>query len=89
MKYYVIEPCKSSNGFEIKYKNRINIDLAKKVFEDSAGTSIVILTKFNKYDISIYSSGRIMIKSNEKMEKKDIGELSRKITAMLEEVNAL
>ena len=32
MKYYVVEPCKTSAGFEIKLKEKLDLAKAKKAF---------------------------------------------------------
>ncbi len=89
MKYYVLEPCKSSNGFEIKFQAKIDLDRSAEVFEPVSRSLVVLLAKFGDYTLSIYSSGRIMIKSDKRMDRKDVEHAAEEITAKLEEGNAI
>ncbi|MBN1169507.1 hypothetical protein JXA56_00640 [Candidatus Micrarchaeota archaeon] len=88
MKYYVVEPCTTANGFEIKLKKRIDIGKAEHVFsklgEIIASSPVVLLVKIKDYSASVYASGRIMIKSERKMEKKEADDLAREIVPELE-----
>lgn len=78
--YFVIEPCTSSNGIEVKLKNK-KFDLAKcaeiltsnpdSQFEILSEMKVVILAKSKNYSISIYESGRMMIKEIKKTKKNE------------------
>ena len=91
--FYVVEPCKSSGGIEIKLKDkRINISKAEKAFSkhgEVAGSSpVVLLVGYKGYSISIYGSGRLMVKG------KKIGlnkgeELAKELLSILEEGGAI
>jgi hypothetical protein len=65
--YYLVEPCSSANGYEIKLKGRgIDIEKAGKAVESigsvSASMPVVVLAKVGSYSLSIYASGRVMMK---------------------------
>jgi hypothetical protein len=72
--FFVVEPCNSSGGFEIKLRDR-KLDLARcgKAFESIGSmignTGIVLLAKVDGYSLSVYGSGRIMVKSVDKKKK--------------------
>src|SRR3989338_3460192 len=81
-KFYTVEPCASSNAYEIKL-------LDKKIILDRAGigetiakTPAVLLVKFENCSLSIYASGRIMIKGIGK-EKANADSISEKIISEL------
>jgi hypothetical protein len=73
--FFLIEPCSSANGLEIKFRGR-NIDLKKLSFLiekeggfSGASTAVVLLAKIDDFEISAYASGRIMVKSKTKNKK--------------------
>lgn len=73
--FFLIEPCSSANGLEIKFRGR-NLDLKKlsSLIEKKDGlcgacTAVVLLAKIDEYEISAYASGRIMVKSKVKSKK--------------------
>ena len=88
MKYYVVEPCTTSNGFEIKLKEKIDLQKAESIFSKSgeivASSPVVLLIKLKHYSLSIYASGRMMVKSEKKMKKEDIDKLALEIIPQLE-----
>jgi hypothetical protein len=94
MNYFVVEPCNSSGGFEIKLRER-KLDLARceKVFEKigsmAGNTGVVLLAKVDDYTLSVYGSGRIMVKSKKRKQRADIEALSSRIMAALEAGGAL
>lgn len=90
MDFFVVEPCSSSNGVEIRLKNR-KLDLKKaETLFPSVGTSpVVLLVKFNGYAVSLYASGRIMIKGSKKISSKVGNSLAKDIIALLEKNNAI
>jgi hypothetical protein len=92
--YYVIEPCASANGIEIKLKGRkIDIKLAEKALS-TLGASVlsgpvVTMAKLDDYSISVYGSGRMMVKSGKKIEDKKIKLLAKKLIDSFEESGAI
>jgi hypothetical protein len=88
MKYFVVEPCKTSGGFEIKLKEKLNLAKAKSVFSTlgtvAAESPVVLLVKVDDYTISVYGSGRMRVKSERKMKQAEIESLAKKIVHELE-----
>jgi hypothetical protein len=77
--FYTIEPCTTSNAYELKFVERIKIDLEKaspileKEGEVLAKTPVVLVFKTNSFNASVYASGRIMMKNVTKKEAEDLG----------------
>ena len=75
--YYLVEPCTSASGFEIKLKKGFTINLKKAeqlLSLDSWSTissSVVLIASKASLSLSIYASGRIMIKSEKKVKMKE------------------
>ncbi len=96
--YFVVEPCTSANGIEIKLKEK-KLDLKRtaevlsKMGLVAASSPVFILAKIGKYSISAYASGRLMIKSqsksNKKIEDKKIEVLAKKLISAFEEAGAI
>ncbi len=93
--YFVVEPCNSSGGFEIKLRER-RIDLSRcekaigSIGSVAGNTGIVLLAKVDDYTLSVYGSGRIMVKSKKKRPRRaDIESLSLKIMDALEKGGAI
>lgn len=87
-KFYTVEPCASSNAYEIKLRDKkINLDLVE-IGETIAKTPAVLVTRFANCSLSIYASGRIMIKGIGK-EKGKADEVSEKIVFALEACGAI
>ncbi|MBI5046696.1 hypothetical protein HZC07_03105 [Candidatus Micrarchaeota archaeon] len=92
--YFVVEPCVSSNGIEIKLKDR-KIDLKKaqpafsKLGEVVASSSVVLLVKINGYSLSVYGSGRMMVKGVKRTETKKIEKLAISMLRALEKEGAI
>lgn len=91
--FFVVEPCKSSNAFEIKLKDK-KLDLKRceiaipQFGKVIASGPVVLLAKTDEYSISIYASGRIMVKGK-KLESKKIDALARKILGIFETCGAI
>lgn len=91
--FFLIEPCSSANGLEIKFRGK-NIDLKKlSVLIDAQGvcgasTSVVLLGKIDDFEISAYASGRIMVKSPKKS-KKQISDFCAEFAMKLNGSNCL
>lgn len=84
--FCTVEPCASSNAFEIKFKGG-KIDLDKvNLGEVLAKTPAVLICKFQGKGISIYGSGRIMIKG---INKNEADKFSEEIVSSLRASGAL
>ncbi len=87
--YFVVEPCTTSSGFEIKLKGKkINLKKAEAVFSKlgnvAASSPVVLLASIKDYSISVYASGRMLVKSEKKLDKKSVTRLARQIVDGLE-----
>lgn len=92
--YFVIEPCTSANGIEIKLKGKnIDIRLAEKALfgmgASVLGGPVVTMAKLGGYSVSVYASGRMMVKTDKKINAKRIEALAKKIIAAFEESGAI
>ncbi|MBU0532932.1 hypothetical protein KKB44_05565 [Candidatus Micrarchaeota archaeon] len=91
--YFVVEPCATANGFEIKFKKAINLVKAEEAISSLgktiASSPIVLLAKIKNYSVSVYASGRIMIKSNTKMSEKSAEQLAKKLSHAFEKEGAI
>ena len=89
--FYTIEPCATMNAFEIKFKKATKINLerasaALKVLGEILGqTPIVIFLKSNSYSVSIYASGRVVLKN---IMREDAERIGRRIADALEQGGA-
>lgn len=90
--FYVVEPCKSSGGVEIKLKKKIDIKKAEKALSkhgEVAGSSpVVMLVGYKGYSLSVYGSGRMMVKGKRVSLKKG-EELAKELVSILEKGGAL
>jgi hypothetical protein len=88
--FFVVEPCTSSNGIEIKLNGK-KIDLKKAgAVLDSVGESpVVLLAKFHGYSLSIYASGRIMVKGKKRIQLKSGERLAKALMKILEKNSAV
>jgi ribonuclease HIII len=91
--YYVVEPCTTAKGFEIKLKNK-TIDLAKAegalstIGEIVGSSGVVLLVKMKGLSLSVYASGRMMVKGK-KASQKEADELASEICAALKSTGAI
>jgi len=81
---------------EIKLKDlKINMENAEAAFSSlgtvAGSSSVVMLAKVGKYTISVYASGRMMVKEDKttKSKKKEIDILAQKILRALETHDAI
>jgi len=87
--YFVVEPCTTSAGFEIKLKDK-RFDIKKceqalATIGDVVGsTSVVLVAKIEGHSVSVYGSGRMMVKSEKRLREKEVHELAEKMMAALE-----
>ncbi|NYZ77311.1 hypothetical protein H0O02_03270 [Candidatus Micrarchaeota archaeon] len=93
MEYTVDESCTSVDAYEVKLKNKMRIDLARvKAAVPKAGgeivaeTPVVLMAKINGKGVSIYASGRILIKDAERNASEEI---AKKLGPALEREGAL
>ncbi|MFH0885194.1 MAG: hypothetical protein V1861_05795 [Candidatus Micrarchaeota archaeon] len=92
--FFVIEPCQTANGVEIKLKDR-KIDLKKAepalaaLGEVLGSSPVVLLAKVGTYSISVYGSGRMMVKGKKKPSEKAARALAIKLLNALEKGGAL
>lgn len=93
MDYTVDESCTSVDAYEIKFKSKMKIDLLKAKSsmkrinsEVVAETPVVIMVKINDKGVSIYASGRILVKD---AERKASEEIAKKLVFALESEGAL
>jgi hypothetical protein len=91
--YFVVEPCQTAGGFEIKLKGK-RIDLGKagealsSRGEVMGSSPVVLLMKMGAYSISVYGSGRMMVKGK-KLTSKAVQALAGDIVKMLEKGGAI
>lgn len=92
--YYVIEPCATANGIEIKLRGRkIDLKSAEKALAGMGASAfsgpVVIMAKLGAFSISVYGSGRMMVKTGKKAGSKEIEALAKRIIAAFEESGAI
>jgi hypothetical protein len=97
-RFFVVEPCNSSGGFEVKLRegrfdlSRCEIALSK-IGSVAGNTGIVLLAKVDDFTLSIYGSGRIMVKGKGKGTKKparaEMEGLASKLMSALENEGAV
>ncbi|MEW6748139.1 MAG: hypothetical protein AB1295_00320 [Candidatus Micrarchaeota archaeon] len=91
--YFIVEPCTTASGIEIKLKDhRIDLKKAERALSKAgeiAGTSaVVLLVSFKGYSISVYGSGRMMVKGKDADKK--VGEaLAKELISLLTEGGAI
>ncbi len=91
MDFYTVEPCATSNAFEVKFKKdaRIDIERAEKALaklgQVLAKTAVVLVLKREDCSASLYASGRIMLKGVTREEAEALG---KKLSAALEKGGA-
>jgi len=92
--YFIIEPCQTANGVEIKLRDRkIDLKKAEAAFSMLGNvlgcSSVVLLAKVGAYSISVYGSGRMMVKGKKKPTEKAAEALANKIMSALEKEGAI
>lgn len=90
--FYVVEPCTTASGIEIKLKKKIDLKKAEKAFSrhgEAAGSGgVVLLTEYKGYSISVYASGRMMVKGK-KIDVKEGEQLAKELIPLLEAEGAI
>jgi ribonuclease HIII len=94
MNFFVVEPCASANAYEIKLRGgRLNLKKAEKALAElgtvAAATPAVLLAKIGDYSVSVYASGRLMVKGKERLESKEVNELADRLMSALEKNDAV
>ena len=92
--FFVIEPCQTANGVEIKLREkRIDLKRAEAAFSAlgrvAGNSGVVLLAKVGGYSISVYGSGRMMVKGGKKPSAKSADELARRLVSALEKAGAI
>ncbi|MEW6035736.1 MAG: hypothetical protein AB1529_03930 [Candidatus Micrarchaeota archaeon] len=92
MKYYVVEPCTTAGGIEIKLQDkRIDLKKAEKAFsrlgEVVGSSAVVLLVRLEGCSISVYGSGRMMVKG--KISQKEGQKLADRLIEALEKAGAV
>lgn len=89
--YFLVEPCNSSGGFEIKLRAG-KLDLAKceqvlgAIGSVAGSTGIVLLAKVDRFALSLYGSGRIMVKSATRGKKPTRAEVEKMADRLMNEL---
>jgi hypothetical protein len=92
--FFVIEPCQSAKGIEIRLKGK-RIDLKKAeaalagLGEVVGSSPVVLLVKMKGLSLSIYASGRMMVKGNVRPGSKRAEALARRLVGALEKNGAI
>jgi len=78
IEYNIVDSCTSTNSYEVKFKNKkINLKKAQaalsKIGESAAETPVVLLFKIKGHAVSVYASGRMLIKNIEKTDAEALG----------------
>ncbi len=91
--YYIVEPCTTAKGFEIKLKDK-KIDLVKaegalsSLGEVVGSSGVVLLVKLKDLSLSVYGSGRMMVKGR-KLGQKEADRLATEICGVLKGAGAI
>jgi len=90
--FYVVEPCTTASGVEIKLKKKIDIKKAERALSkhgEAAGSGgVVLLADFKGYSLSVYASGRILVKGKD-VGLKDGENLAKELIPILEKGGAI
>lgn len=87
LKFYVVEPCASSNAYEIKFRGKtINLDKVE-LGMTLAKTPVILVSVFEKCSLTIYASGRIMIKGL--TNRQDADALAERVVSLLQKTGAI
>lgn len=87
VEFCTVEPCASAKAYEIKFTKKININKAREALGDAVLSSmpVVLLCKIRGKPVSIYASGRAMIKEANAQEADAIAKiLSEKLRGAME-----
>ena len=79
-RFFMIEPCATAGGFEIKYpQHTFDLDKAEAMLEKFGPVmrrGLLLLARFRAYDLTLYRSGRIMMIGTDK--RKNVGKGAEK-----------
>ena len=94
MKFFVVEPCASANAYEIKLRDRrLDLKMAEKALIGLgavvATTPVVIIAKLGVYSLSVYASGRLMVKGEKRLKSKDVNDLADRVMSAFEKKSAV
>ncbi|HLC69143.1 MAG TPA: hypothetical protein VJH24_04860 [Candidatus Bilamarchaeaceae archaeon] len=73
--FCTVEPCASAKAYEIKFGRKIDIEKLQQALGEAvvSSTPVVLLCRINGKPVSIYASGRAMIKDISKEKAEEIG----------------
>jgi hypothetical protein len=67
-----VKLCSGRTGFEVITKTRIDLMRASKIIKTKVATKHLILLNYRGVDVSVFPSGRMIIKTHSKEESLDI-----------------
>ena len=77
-KFFTLEPCNSAKAYEIKFAEPIDLKKAEvalaKKYEILASTAVMLMINIDNNSITLYASGRALIKYVSKEKANEIGE---------------
>ncbi len=75
--FFTLEPCTSARAYEIKFEMPIDLEKAEhalsKKYEILASTNVMIMVNIDGNSVTIYASGRAMVKYVDKKKAEEIG----------------
>jgi len=76
-KFFTLEPCNSARAYEIKFAEPIELKKAEvalsKKYEILASTTVMLMVNIDNNAVTIYTSGRALIKYVTKEKAEEIG----------------
>ncbi len=82
--FFTLEPCTSAKAYEIKFDTPIDLQKAEKAFakkyEILASSEVMLMININEHAITLYASGRAMVKY---VSKEEAELIANKMVAVL------
>ena len=82
--FFTLEPCTSAKAYEIKFDTPVDLKKAEKAFakkyEILASSEVMLMININEHAITLYASGRAMVKY---VDRKKAQEIGKKIADLL------
>ena len=75
---YKLDQCATAHAYEIKFDGKVNLDKLAEKFEILSKMPVVLMVKINNKPITVYASGRAMLKDVTKEEAEKIAETLNK-----------
>ncbi len=77
-KFFTLEPCNSAKAYEIKFAEAIDLKKAEvalsQKYEILASTPVMLMVNIDNNAVTLYASGRALIKYVSKEKANEIGE---------------